>query len=71
LRYHLIGARVFSVDLREGIQPATVLGPNVTITLAGGPKVKGNSNAAGSNIVLTNINARNGVIHVIDQVLLP
>ncbi len=72
LRYHLIGGRVFSADLREGISAPTVLaGNNVTITLTGGPKVKGNSNATGSNIVLTDLLARNGVIHVIDQVLLP
>jgi uncharacterized surface protein with fasciclin (FAS1) repeats len=72
LLYHLIPGRVFSVDLREGIQPETVLAPNkVTITLAGGPKVKGNGNANGSNIVLTDLLARNGVVHVIDQVLLP
>ncbi len=72
LLYHVIGARVFSVDLREGIQPNTLLaGRKVTITLAGGPKVKGDGNAAGSNIIITNILARNGVIHAIDQVLLP
>jgi len=72
LQYHLIGARVFSADLREGISAPTLLaGNNVSITLAGGPKVKGTGNTNGSNIVATDILARNGVIHVIDQVLLP
>ncbi|MEI6408624.1 MAG: fasciclin domain-containing protein [Bacteroidota bacterium] len=72
LRYHLIGARVFSADLREGITAPTVLaGNNVSISLAGGAKVKGTGNSTGSNIVLTDLLARNGVIHVIDQVLLP
>jgi len=72
LRYHLVGARVFSVDLREGITAPTVLaGNSVSISLVGGPKVKGTGNTAGSNIVLTDLLARNGVIHVIDQVLLP
>jgi uncharacterized surface protein with fasciclin (FAS1) repeats len=33
--------------------------------------VKGDGNAMGSNIVLTDLLARNGVVHVIDQVLLP
>lgn len=72
LLYHLVPARVFSVDLREGLQAPTNL-PNQTLTvsLAGGAKVKGSGNAAGSNIVAVNILARNGVIHVIDQVLLP
>jgi uncharacterized surface protein with fasciclin (FAS1) repeats len=72
LTYHVIGARVFSADLRDGIQPATLFaGEQVSISLANGPKVKGNGNATGSNIVLTDLLARNGVIHVIDQVLLP
>lgn len=72
LRYHLIGARVFSADLREGITAPTVLaGNSVSISLAGGAKVTGTGNSTGSNIVLTDLLARNGVIHVIDQVLLP
>ncbi len=71
LLYHLVGGRVFSADLREGISVPMAAAGNTLITLAGGPKVKGNSNAAGSNIVLTDLLARNGVIHVIDSVLLP
>ncbi len=71
LLYHLTGGRVFSADLREGISVPMVAAGNTTITLAGGAKVKGNGNGAGSNIVLTDILARNGVIHVIDTVLLP
>jgi len=71
LLYHLVGGRVFSADLREGISVPMVAAGNTLITLAGGPKVKGNSNAAGSNIILTDLLARNGVIHVIDNVLLP
>ncbi len=72
LRYHMVPARVFSPDLREGLSaPTRLANNNVTITLAGGPKVKGNGNTTGSNIVGVNILARNGVIHVIDQVLLP
>ncbi len=71
LTYHVIGARVFSSDLTEGARPATVNGANVTITLAGGAKVKGNTNATASNITATDIVASNGVVHVIDAVLLP
>ena len=72
LRYHIVPARVFSVDLREGLSAPTALANNnLTITLAGGAKVKGNGNTTGSNIVAVNILGRNGVIHVIDSVLLP
>jgi uncharacterized surface protein with fasciclin (FAS1) repeats len=71
LLYHVIGARVFSSDLTEGAQPTTLGGGQVTITLGGGAKVKGASNTTASNIIGTNVMATNGVIHVIDQVLLP
>ncbi len=71
LAYHVIGARVFSSDLSDGITPAMFAGGTTTITLSGGPKIKGNSNAAASNIVKTDIVSTNGVIHVVDAVLLP
>jgi uncharacterized surface protein with fasciclin (FAS1) repeats len=72
LRYHMVPARVFSVDLREGLSaPTRLAGSNVTISLANGPQVQGNGNPSGSNIVAVNLLARNGVIHVIDRVLLP
>ncbi len=71
LTYHAIAARVFSSDLSEGLEPSTVNGEKVKITLSGGPKVKGKSNASASNIIITDIVTTNGVVHVIDQVLLP
>ncbi len=69
--YHAIPARVFSSDLTEGATPATAGGGTVTVTLQGGAKVKGAGNETASNIVATNVLATNGVVHVIDQVLLP
>lgn len=72
LLYHLVAGRVFSTDLREGITPGTLLPTKtVTISLANGATVKGSGNTTASNIIITNILARNGVIHAIDQVLLP
>ncbi|MEP6950484.1 MAG: fasciclin domain-containing protein [Ginsengibacter sp.] len=71
LTYHVIAGRVFSSDLADGAQPATLNGGKVTIGLTTGATVKGNSNASPSNIIITNIVATNGVIHVIDKVLLP
>ncbi|GAB2839936.1 fasciclin domain-containing protein [Ferruginibacter profundus] len=71
LRYHVVGGRAFSSDLANG--PLTMLaGGNTTISLTAGATIKGNGNGANaSNIVATNIMARNGVVHVIDRVLLP
>ncbi|HUH32935.1 MAG TPA: fasciclin domain-containing protein [Daejeonella sp.] len=71
LTYHVIAGRVFSSDLEEGVKPATVNGATVSITLAGGAKVKGNKNTTASTITAANMLTTNGVIHVIDQVLLP
>jgi uncharacterized surface protein with fasciclin (FAS1) repeats len=71
LAYHVIGARVFSSDLVNGMTPTMFAGGTTTITLAGGPKIKGNSNPSAFNIVKTDIVCTNGVIHVINGVLLP
>jgi uncharacterized surface protein with fasciclin (FAS1) repeats len=66
-----VGGRVFSADLRDGISVPMLAAGNTSISLANGATVKGNGNSTASNIVLTDLLARNGVIHVIDRVLLP
>lgn len=71
LGYHVISGAIFSIDLSDGITPAMLLSGTTTITLAGGPKIKGAGNSSASNITVTDILTINGVIHVIDGVLLP
>ncbi|MET3114977.1 putative surface protein with fasciclin (FAS1) repeats [Pedobacter sp. CG_S7] len=71
LTYHVVAGRIFSSDLVEGSKPATVNSATLTITLTDGAKVKGNTNTTPSNITSANMVTTNGVIHVIDQVLLP
>ncbi|MCU0448631.1 MAG: fasciclin domain-containing protein [Bernardetiaceae bacterium] len=63
------GLPTFSTDLRPG--RFNTLGGNVVIGLSGGPTVTGGGNERPSNIVAVNVLANNGVVHVIDQVLLP
>lgn len=75
LRYHVVGGRAFSSDLANG-NLAMLAGGNTIINLSngsgGGPTIKGNGNGTNlSNIIGTNIMCRNGVVHVIDRVLLP
>ena len=65
LTYHVVPGKVMSTDLSEGLTAATVQGANVTITLEGGAKVNG------AAISTADIEATNGVIHVIDAVILP
>lgn len=71
LTYHTIAGRIFSSDLTNGAEPVTLNGGAVQINLTAGVSVKGNSNTAPSDIIATDIVASNGVIHVIDEVLLP
>jgi uncharacterized surface protein with fasciclin (FAS1) repeats len=70
LTYHVLAGRVFSSDLTEGAQPTTLAGGTLTISLVNGATVKGSGNTSSSNIIGTNIMGSNGVIHVIDRVLL-
>jgi uncharacterized surface protein with fasciclin (FAS1) repeats len=65
LTYHVVAGKVLSTDLTEGMKAATVNGAEITITLEGGAKVNGVAISA------ADIMATNGVIHVIDQVILP
>ena len=65
LTYHVVAGKVMSTDLTEGMTATTVNGAPITITLEGGAKVNG------ANIVQADIATTNGVIHVIDAVILP
>ncbi len=73
LLYHVIPARVYSSDLVNNTDPATALGASQTVKITLPPaRVLGLGNGTNaSNITATDIMANNGVIHVIDRVLLP
>jgi uncharacterized surface protein with fasciclin (FAS1) repeats len=71
LTYHVIGGRVFSSDLSNNEMPTMLNGETVTILLNSGAQVEGKTNTSPANIIAANIMATNGVIHKIDQVLLP
>jgi uncharacterized surface protein with fasciclin (FAS1) repeats len=70
LTYHVLPGRVLAADITEGAQPVTVQGQKFTLSLASGPSIT-DARGRKSNIVATNVQAANGVIHVIDKVLLP
>lgn len=65
LSYHVVPGSVASTDLTEGMTAATVEGSEVAFTLEGGPKVND------ANITQPDIEADNGVIHMIDKVIMP
>lgn len=66
LTYHVVAGKVLSTDLSNGMKAKTVNGGEITITIADG-KVKIN----GAHVVIADVATSNGVIHVIDSVLLP
>jgi uncharacterized surface protein with fasciclin (FAS1) repeats len=66
LTYHVLPAEVMAGDLQPTQTVETVQGDTVEINV-----VDGQATINGCNIVTTDIEASNGVIHVIDCVLLP
>ncbi len=71
LRYHVVGGRAFSSDLTNG-SLTMLAGGTTTVSLTTGATIRGNGNGGNaSNITATNIVCRNGVVHLIDRVLLP
>lgn len=64
LTYHVLAAEVKAADVKPG-KAATVNGAEITITTDGGVKVDD------AMVTATDVVASNGVIHVIDKVLVP
>lgn len=65
LTYHVVPRKVMSSDLADGMAAQTVQGDEVTIGTTGGVTVNE------ANVVSADIETSNGVIHVIDSVILP
>jgi uncharacterized surface protein with fasciclin (FAS1) repeats len=68
LTYHVLPARALKADIVPGTQPATVEGETFSISAA---LVITDKRARTSNITAADVLASNGVIHVIDKVILP
>lgn len=69
LLYHVVSGRVFSTDLQSG--PVTTLNGTFNVNLSNLKITDANMREAGLVPSLLNIQANNGVIHVIDRVILP
>ena len=65
LTYHVVSGNVLSTQLSEGAVP-TLNGESLSVSLSPAPEINGTA-----KIVATDLQASNGVIHVIDNVLLP
>lgn len=66
LTYHVVSGKVMSADIAgKSMQVASVQGSNLSIDAMNGVKVDN------ANVVTADIETSNGVIHVIDAVVLP
>ena len=66
LTYHVVPGKVLSSDLKNGQKVTTVQGSEITITLKDGQALINNATVTAADIM-----ADNGVVHVIDTVILP
>lgn len=65
LTYHVVSGKVMAGDLKDGMKAPTVEGAEITIDLDNGPMVND------AKVVTADVPASNGVIHVIDKVIMP
>ena len=71
LQYHVVSGNILAASLTEGqIVPTPQTPQTFTIQLTGGAKIKDSNNRI-STIVATDVQCSNGVIHVLNKVLLP
>ena len=71
LTYHVLGSKVESSQIPLGAAIKTVQGANLTINSVGMGLAITDGRGRKANIVTANIQASNGVVHVIDKVILP
>ena len=65
LLYHVLAANVNSSAITDGLEQTMVNGDNVTFSTTSGVMING------ANVTLADVVTSNGVIHVIDKVLMP
>lgn len=67
LQYHVVSGKVTSSQLSNGEVPTLLSGQSVNVDLSGGMVTLNGS----SKVTTADVDASNGVIHIIDEVLLP
>jgi uncharacterized surface protein with fasciclin (FAS1) repeats len=66
LLYHVVGGEALSTDLSDGQVITTLLGEDVVVNIEGGDVFINNA-----QVIVADLLAENGVVHVIDAILLP
>jgi len=65
LTYHVLAAEVFSTDLSDDQTAETLQGEEITVTIDDGVQINN------ANVVTADLAGTNGVVHIIDAVILP
>jgi uncharacterized surface protein with fasciclin (FAS1) repeats len=66
LTYHVVPGKILSTDLKNGQKAKTVQGSEITVSMMDGKVMINNATVTTADIM-----ADNGVVHVIDTVILP
>jgi uncharacterized surface protein with fasciclin (FAS1) repeats len=71
LTYHVVAGKLEASDLTDGKRLKTVQGEELTVKRSGDTVMIVDSKGGSSTVTIPNVNQSNGVIHVIDTVLMP
>jgi transforming growth factor-beta-induced protein len=66
LTYHVVSGKMMAADLKDGQELTTVQGSKLKVSIKNGVVMVGNA-----TVTAADVDASNGVIHVIDKVLMP
>lgn len=71
LGFHVVPAVAFSTDLAASNTFTTLAGQSIDVNVSGGNVTVVDATGASANVVTADVEIANGVVHVIDRVLLP
>ncbi len=71
LTYHVVPGKLEASDLTDGKKLKTVQGEELTVKRSGDTVMIVDSKGGSSTVTIPNVNQSNGVIHVVDTVLMP
>jgi len=65
LTYHVVSGKIMASDLKDGQMVETVQGNKIKVSLSDGAMING------AKVVKADVEASNGVVHIIDAVVMP
>ncbi|MGM4920738.1 fasciclin domain-containing protein [Tardiphaga sp. 813_E8_N1_3] len=71
LTYHVVPGKLNAADLKDDQKLKTVEGEELTVKASGGKVMIVDAKGGSSTVTIADVNQSNGVIHVIDTVLMP